>query len=109
VLSGDLRALAVSSEEPAQALPDVPTIQDEGIDVTLTNWRGVIAPGGITDEERTALVDLVTQLHEQDAWTETLETNGWTDAFMPGDEFDAFLADDITLTQETLRTIGLIE
>ena len=109
VLSGDLRALAVSSEEPAQALPDVPTIQDEGIDVMLTNWRGVIAPGGITDEERTALVDLVTQLHEQDAWTETLETNGWTDAFMPGDEFDAFLADDITLTQETLRTIGLIE
>ena len=51
----------------------------------------------------------VTQLHEQDGWTEVLETNGWTDAFMAGDEFDAFVADEITLTQETLRTIGLIE
>ncbi|ROR66113.1 putative tricarboxylic transport membrane protein [Agrococcus jenensis] len=109
VLSGDLRALAVSSEEPAEALPDVPTIQDEGIDVTVTNWRGVIAPGGISDEERTALIDLVTELHGQDAWAEVLETNGWTDAFMPGDEFDAFLTEDITRTQETLRTIGLIE
>ncbi|ERG63835.1 hypothetical protein L332_05035 [Agrococcus pavilionensis RW1] len=109
VLSGDLRALAVSSAEPAEALPDVPTIQDEGIDVTVTNWRGVIAPGDITADERTALIDLVTQLHEQDAWTEILSTNGWTDAFIAGDEFDAFLADDITQTQETLRTIGLIE
>lgn len=109
VLSGDLRALAVSSAEPAEALPDVPTIRDEGIDVALTNWRGVIAPGDISDEERTALIDLVTELQAQDAWTETLSTNGWTDAFLAGDEFDAFLADDITLTQETLRTIGLIE
>ncbi|MGM1028682.1 MAG: Bug family tripartite tricarboxylate transporter substrate binding protein [Actinomycetota bacterium] len=109
VLSGDLRALAVSSEEPAEALPEVPTIQDEGIDVTVTNWRGLIAPGGISDAERTALVDLVTELHEQEAWAETLSTNGWTDAFMSGDEFDAFLTEDITRTQETLRTIGLIE
>ncbi|SFS02034.1 putative tricarboxylic transport membrane protein [Agrococcus baldri] len=109
VLSGDLRALAVSSAEPAELLPDAPTIQDEGIDVTLTNWRGVIAPGGISDEERQALIDLVTQLHEQEAWTELLATNGWTDAFMAGDEFDSFVTDEITLTQETLRTIGLIE
>ena len=109
VLSGDLRALAVSSEEPAEALPDVPTIQDEGIDVTVTNWRGVIAPGGISDAERTALVDLVTELHGQEAWTQTLETNGWTDAFMTGEEVQTFLTEDITRTQETLRTIGLIE
>lgn len=109
VLSGDLRALAVSSAEPAEMLPDVPTIQDEGIDIALTNWRGVIAPGGISDAERAALVDLVTQLHSESAWTELLATNGWTDAFVAGDEFDAFLAEDITLTQDTLRTIGLIE
>ena len=109
VLSGDLRALAVSSAEPAAGLPDVPTVQDEGIDVTVTNWRGVIAPGDISDEQRTALIDLVTQLHDEDAWTELLETNGWADAFIAGDEFDAFLAEDITQTQETLRTIGLIE
>lgn len=109
VESGDLRALAVSSAEPAAILPDVPTIQDAGIDIALTNWRGVIAPGGISDAERTALVELVTELHGQDGWTELLETNGWTDAFIAGDEFDAYLAEDITLTQETLRTIGLIE
>ena len=109
VLSGDLRALAVSSAEPAAALPDVPTIQDEGIDLAVTNWRGVIAPGGISDEERQALIDLVTELHDSEAWTAQVEEKGWTDAFVAGDEFDAFLTDEIATTQETLRTIGLIE
>lgn len=107
VESGDLRALAVSSAEPATALPDAPTLQDEGIDLAITNWRGLIAPGGISDGERQALVDLVTEMHDAGQWTDAVETNGWTDAFLTGDDFQAFLDEDIALTQDTLQTIGL--
>jgi putative tricarboxylic transport membrane protein len=109
VNAGSLRALAVSSAEPAELLPDVPTLAEEGVDVELTNWRGLVAPGGISDDEKAALEDVVTRLHESAEWAETLTTNGWTDAFLVGEEFDAFLTEDISLTQETLRTIGLIE
>lgn len=35
--AGAMRALAVSSEAPVESLPDVPTIIDEGYDVSLTN------------------------------------------------------------------------
>ena len=31
------------------------------------------------------------------------------DAFLVGEEFSSFLEEDITTTQETLKTIGLIE
>lgn len=109
VQAGDLKALAVSSGEPALLLPDVPTLSDEGIDIVVTNWRGLIAPGGISDEEKTALEELVTAVHDSDAWTGILESNGWTDAFLVGDEFSTFLDEDIATTQETLQTIGLIE
>ncbi|SDH31777.1 Bug family tripartite tricarboxylate transporter substrate binding protein [Agrococcus jejuensis] len=107
VESGDLRALAVSSAEPSILLPDAPTLQDEGIDLAITNWRGLIAPGGISAEEQQALVDLITEMHDAGSWAESVDTNGWTDAFITGDEFSTFLDEDITLTQETLRTIGL--
>lgn len=109
VEAGDLKALAVSSGEPALLLPEVPTLTDEGIDIVVTNWRGLIAPGGISDEEKTALEDLVSSTHDSAAWTGILETNGWTDAFLVGDEFSSFLEDDISTTQETLKTIGLTE
>ena len=39
------------ASEPAALLPDVPTITDEGYDVVLTNWRGVLAPGDISDAD----------------------------------------------------------
>lgn len=109
ITSGDLRALAVSGAERSAKLPDVPTLTEEGIDVTATNWRGLLAPGGISDAERTALTDAVAAVHDSAAWTALLEENGWADAYLSGDEFQTFLTADITQTTETLKTIGLIE
>lgn len=109
VEAGELKALAVSSGEPALLLPEAPTLTDEGFDIVVTNWRGLIAPGDISDDEKSALEDLVTAAHDSESWAATLETNGWTDAFMVGDEFSSFLEADMNTTQETLKTIGLIE
>lgn len=109
VEAGELKALAVSSGEPALLLPDVPTLTDEGFDIVVTNWRGLIAPGGISDEDKSALEELVTATHASESWSATLESNGWTDAFMVGDEFASFLEEDISTMQQTLTTIGLVE
>jgi len=106
--AGTMKALAVSSAEPAENLPDVPTITEEGYDVVLTNWRGVLAPGGISDGDRDALVDVVTEMHDSEAWTTELETRGWADAFLTGDEFSAYLDENIAEVTTTLKNIGLV-
>ncbi|GAB3602825.1 tripartite tricarboxylate transporter substrate-binding protein [Microbacterium aureliae] len=108
VESGDLRALAVSSDGPAALLPDAPTMTDEGYDVVYTNWRGLLAPGNISEAEAQALVDLVTSLHETETWTSTLEERGWSDAFLTGEEFSDFVEGNVTEVQGTLRNIGLL-
>ncbi|KJQ54081.1 Bug family tripartite tricarboxylate transporter substrate binding protein [Microbacterium sp. SA39] len=105
---GSMRALAVSGAEPVESLPDVPTITDAGYDVELTNWRGVIAPGGISDAERAELERIVTEMHESEAWQDELEAKGWGDAFLTGDEFDTFLEENISDVTGTLENIGLI-
>ncbi|GAA5200544.1 Bug family tripartite tricarboxylate transporter substrate binding protein [Microbacterium jejuense] len=106
---GSMRALGVSSDEPAALLPDAPTLVDEGYDVVLTNWRGVLAPGGISDAEAQALADVVTDMHDSAQWQSTLEDNGWTDAFLVGDDFDAFIVENVTAVGDTLQSIGLVE
>ncbi|MFE6997358.1 Bug family tripartite tricarboxylate transporter substrate binding protein [Microbacterium sp. NPDC057659] len=106
--SGKMRALAVSSEKPSSQLPDVPTITDEGYDVVLTNWRGVIAPGGISDADRAELERIVTEMHDSDAWKSELETKGWADAFLTGDDLDAFVEQNVSDVTGTLKNIGLI-
>lgn len=107
--AGALRALAVSSEAAVPALPDTPTIQEAGYDLTLTNWRGLIAPGGITDAEVAALTALVDELVATDAWKSELETRGWDDAYLSGAAFADYLTGNIAEVQGTLKTIGLIE
>ncbi|MDQ0574986.1 Bug family tripartite tricarboxylate transporter substrate binding protein [Agromyces albus] len=107
--AGELRALAVSSPEPVELLPDTPTLIEEGYDVELTNWRGVVAPSEASEADIEALTTLVTEMHDSEGWAATLEERGWADAFLVGDEFQAFLEGNIAEVTETLKTIGLVE
>lgn len=107
--AGELRALAVSGEDRVDALPDTPTLTEAGYDVVLTNWRGVVAPGSIDDEQREALTSAVTQLAESETWQATLETRDWDDAFLAGEEFDAYLEGDIAEARSVLQDIGLVQ
>lgn len=109
VKAGKLKALAVSGPEASDVLPDVPTLKDEGVEVELTNWRGVVAPKGIDEAQVAKLTDLLTELHNSAAWKQALKKNGWADAFLTGEEFGTFLDDDIKSVRATLREIGLIK
>jgi tripartite-type tricarboxylate transporter receptor subunit TctC len=46
VQAGKMRALAVTDVKRIPTLPAVPTVKEEGFDVSFTMWRGVLAPRG---------------------------------------------------------------
>ncbi len=49
--SGVVRALAVTSFGPLEALPDVPTVAEAGYPgFAATNWSGLVAPAGTADD-----------------------------------------------------------
>ena len=104
--NGDVRILAVTSEEPVEGV-DAPTLQEEGVDLTFTNWRGVTAAPGISDEERQRFIDALTEMHHSQAWQDVLEEQGWTDAFITGDEFTEYLESESERVQGVLGELGL--
>ena len=104
--AGQVRILAVTTEEAVEGV-DAPTLTDEGIDLTFTNWRGVVAPPGLDDEQTQAFVDMVTEMHDSEAWQQQLEEKGWTDAFLTGDEFTSFLQDESDRVEGVLSDLGL--
>ncbi len=108
VEAGEMRWLAVSGDSAPEGI-DSPTISDAGYDVVLENWRGVVAAPDLSDADREAVVGLITEMHDSDAWQEALETNGWSDFFQADDEFDAFLADEKIRVEGVLTEIGLID
>lgn len=108
VRAGQLRALAVSGTERSDQLPDTPTLQEQDVDVELTNWRGLMAPPSISDQQRDDLIALVEDTYESEEWKEALVTNGWDDQFLTGDEFGAYIEEERVRVREILAEIGLI-
>jgi putative tricarboxylic transport membrane protein len=104
--AGEVRALAVTSAERVEGL-DVPTLKEQGVDLEFTNWRGWVAPGELSEEDKQALIDLATKLHDSQQWKDALAQFGWTDAFMVGDEYGTFLKSENQRVGEVLGELGL--
>ncbi|MGW5671260.1 Bug family tripartite tricarboxylate transporter substrate binding protein [Micromonospora sp. NPDC003776] len=107
VEAGQIRVLAVTSEAPIEALKDVPTLKSSGIDLVFTNWRGIVAPPGISDADKKVWIDALTKMHDSDEWKAELKKRGWTDAFVTGDEFGTFLTEQDKAVADVLKQLGL--
>lgn len=106
IKSGELRLLATTGPKRAKGL-DGPTLKESGYDVNFTNWRGIVAPPGLSDAERKKLTGLVEKLHDSPQWRKSLKTNGWDDAFLTGDKFGDFLAAQDKSVVSVLKELGL--
>lgn len=105
IAEGKLRVLAVSGEKRLEDI-DAPTLTEAGVDLVFTNWRGVLAPPDISDEQRDYLTDVLTEMHDTKEWKEALADNGWTDNFATGKEFEDFLVEQDTRVADTLKELG---
>lgn len=108
IKAGKLRALALSSEKRLPGL-DIPTFIEQNVNLSLSNWRAVVAPPGITAEQRATLVSLFDRLHALPAWKDILTKNNWTDMYQSGPAFDAFLKAEDTRAAAVLKSIGLVK
>jgi len=68
IKSGKLRALAVTTDKRSAALPDVPTMQEAGLQgFNMGTWFGVLAPAATPPEVVTRLnADMVKIIHSPD-------------------------------------------
>lgn len=104
---GQVKVLAVSGEERVPGI-EAPTLKESDVDLTFINWRGILAPPGISAERRTQLIDLLQQMHDTQKWADALKSNNWTDAWMTGDEFGEFLTSQDERVETTLKELGLL-
>ena len=85
----------------------VPTLKEGGVNVELMNWRGIVAPPGISDGERVAITALIDKLHSSSAWQKTLTDQGWDDFYKSGADATAFYKAESERIKAVLTEIGL--
>ena len=108
IKAGKLRLLAVTAPKRLAGV-DAPTLREAGVELEIANWRSVVAPPGLTAEQRQALVAAVDAMAKSPAWAELLKQRGWDDAYLSGDAFAVFLKQEQARVAEVLRSVGLIK
>ena len=108
IKAGKLRAVGISSAKP-QAGIDAPTLKSQGLNVELANWRGIVAPPGISGSQKAALISALDKMHASKEWKDTLETRKWTDLYLSGSKFDNYLKLEASRTAGILKDIGLVK
>jgi len=106
IQSGKMRALAISSEKRLPGV-NVPTIKEQGYDVVLANWRGVVGAPGISKAQRDELIKAVEATVKGKAWQDTLKKQEWDDYFLAGDAFTAFIEGESKRLQGVLGGLAL--
>lgn len=104
--AGRLRALALVAEEPIDGI-DIPTAAEQGYDISLTNWRMLAAPAGLSDDDVDGLTQLVLDSVATPEWQDAIERYRWTERVITGDELDTFLEDEEQRIRNLYEEMGL--
>jgi putative tricarboxylic transport membrane protein len=109
IKAGKLRVIGVSSPKRLANAPDAPTLKEQGINLELLNWRSVVAPPGLSAEQRKTLSDAVEKLTKTKEWAEILKARGWDDAYLGGADFEAFQKAEEARVSKVMRDVGLVK
>jgi putative tricarboxylic transport membrane protein len=110
VAAGRMRVLTVLAPHRLSGfLADVPTAHESGIDVDWVTWRGFFVPGGIGEQRYREWVDILRQVAESPQWEKARARNRLQPFFLVGDEFEAFVKQQVKDFRSMSREIGLIE
>lgn len=108
--SGDLRVLAVLSEERLPGdMADVPTAREQGIDAIGPNWRGFYMPADVSEEAEAYWTDAMDTIYESEEWQSVMTQNGLMPFHMTAGEFEEFVLNQINEIEQLSKDIGLIQ
>lgn len=106
--AGRIRIIAVTGDKRLPGV-DAPTLKESGVNVVISNWRGIIGAPGMSDAGKKMWLDRFAKMHDTPAWKKILETQGWEDAYLAGDDFTAFLKEETARQGAVLKEVGLAQ
>ncbi|GAA0321475.1 tripartite tricarboxylate transporter substrate binding protein [Bacillus carboniphilus] len=107
VEAGELKVLAVMSDNRVEALPEVPTLKESGIDLSIGTWRGLAVPKDTPEDVVQKLEESFGKTAQADAFKDTLNKLGLGYRYEDGEGFKALLKEQDELFAELIPSLEL--
>ena len=107
--TGDVRVLAVFTDERIPGFESIPTAREQGVDLVAVNWRGLYVPKGISSEAYDRWSTALAEVAASPEWAAAMQANGLAPFTRVGDDFQDYLAEVIADIETLSREIGVIQ
>jgi tripartite-type tricarboxylate transporter receptor subunit TctC len=104
---GKLRGLAMLAEVRHPDFPDIPTLREQGMDIVVSNWRGIVGAKGLSAAQVAYWEDAFAKVAATDEWKKSLDAQFWDGNFLRSREFGKYLENDYNQTKAVMTDLGL--
>jgi tripartite-type tricarboxylate transporter receptor subunit TctC len=106
--AGQLKPLIIFAEKRHAAYPDAPTSRELGIEITLPQFRGIVARTGTPPERVKILADAIKQAMDTPQWKKFAEE--WyfaPDSYQGPERFGKWVAGEVDVLDRLVKEFGL--
>jgi len=106
--AGQLRPLVIFAEKRHPAFPDVPTTKELGLDITLPQFRGIVARKGTPPERLQAMAEAFRKAMDTPQWKKFAEE--WyfaPDSYMGLDRFGKWVTGEVDTLDRLVKEFAL--
>lgn len=106
---GEIRILAVTSDERMAPTPDVPTLKELGYEASFANWRGFFGPPKLDEAKAVAYQEMLKKMYDTSEWEAIRTSRGWQNLYKPGKDFYTFLENQEKVIGDLMQKMGFIK
>lgn len=108
VAAGRMRVVGVAAAKRfGGALADVPTWNEQGVDLVFGGWRSIMGPKGLTPAQVAYWEEALRKATQVPEWRDDLERNYWSDDFVTSQQFRKDLEKDYADMKAVLTDLGM--
>ncbi len=107
--AGNVRVLAVLSDERLPTDPNLPTAKEQGVDVIGANWRGFYIPGGVSDDVQKGWAGIMEKVYNSKEWKDIMKNSGLAPFWRGGAAFNTFVTTQIDQIKQLSKDVGLLK
>lgn len=105
--AGKMKVLGISADERLEAMPDVPTYKEQGLNVVFPHWRGIIAAPGLTADQIAYWDEVFAKMVQTKTWKDQVKNLNWTTTYQNSAAHTKYLSEQTAIFDELLTTVGL--
>jgi putative tricarboxylic transport membrane protein len=108
--AGRVRALVITGPERLKDLPDVPTLKESGVNLILSQYRGIAGPKNMPADVVKVLEDGFKKVSDSPEWkAEYLDKYQQTNGYQNGAELSKYMDDLFKENEGLFKELGLLK